>query len=209
MGITATRNNLLKAIPEQCGFVAWLDADDICYPERLQKQIDFLISHPEIGAVSAALEIIDENSCTTGWRSYPCSSSEIRCKLPRVNVIAQPVIMLRKDVLDSIGFYSENYPYGEDYQYWLRVLEKYEFANLPEPLLRYRISGNQSKQKHLKETLCLTLQIQREYYRRIGRMMPFSGIMHQLAGKMLMLLPSTLILKIFCLFAYKSAKRGC
>ena len=51
--------------------------------------------------------------------------------------------------------------------------------------------------------LRLTLQIQKDHYRRTNQSMPLSGILHQTAGKILLLLPATWILKLFCLISYK------
>ena len=207
IGIVATRNRLIGAIPADAGYAAWVDSDDICFPERLQKQVEFLEKHPEIGAVGADLEIIDENSNTTGYRHYPETPGEIRRQLPVTNVIAQPVLMLRSSVIKATGLYTSEYPVCEDYDYWLRVLEKFEFANIGEPLLRYRISTTQCKQSRLKEMLKLTLQIQKDHYRRTGQKMPLAGKLRQLAGKILLLLPAELILKIFCLMTYKNAQK--
>ena len=203
IGIVATRNRLIGAIPDDAEYVAWVDSDDICFPNRLQRQVEYLEAHPEIGAVGSALEIIDENSQTTGSRHYPESPEEIRKKLPQTNVIAQPALMLRSSVIKATGLYTFEYPVCEDYDYWLRVLANYDFANIGEPLLRYRISTTQCKQSRLKEMLRLTLQIQRDHYRRTGVKMPFSGKLHQIAGAILLLLPAKLILKLFCLLSYK------
>ena len=203
IGIVATRNRLIGAIPEAAEYVAWVDSDDICFADRLQRQIEFLEEHPEIGAVGSALEIIDENSQTTGSRHYPETPAEIRRKLPQTNVIAQPALMLRSSVIKATGLYTFEYPVCEDYDYWLRVLENYDFANIGEPLLRYRISTTQCKQSRLKEMLRLTLQIQKDHYHRTNQSMPLSGILHQTAGKILLLLPATWILKLFCLISYK------
>ena len=203
MGITATRNRLIGLIPEDADYVAWMDSDDVCFAERIQRQIEFLEQHPEIGAVGAALEIIDEQSQTVGSRHYPERPDEIRRKLPMTNVIAQPALMLRSCVIKTTGLYSFDYPVCEDYDYWLRVLDNYDFANIGEPLLRYRISTTQSKQSRLKETLRLTLQIQRNHYRRNNKKMPLRGILYQIAGNLLTLLPANWILKLFTMVTYK------
>lgn len=203
MGITATRNRLISLIPNDAEYVAWVDSDDVCFSERIQRQVEFLEQNPKIGGVGSALEIIDEKSQTIGSRHYPEQPDEIRKKLPITNVIAQPALMLRSCVIKATGLYSFDYPVCEDYDYWLRVLENYEFANIGEPLLRYRISTTQSKQSRLKETLRLTLRIQRNYYRRNNRKMPLRGILYQIAGNMLIVLPANWILKLFTMVTYK------
>ena len=49
MGITATRNRLIGLIPDDAEYVAWVDSDDVCFSERIQRQIEFLEQHPQVG----------------------------------------------------------------------------------------------------------------------------------------------------------------
>ena len=206
LGTVKTRNRLLSEIPENTDFVAWMDSDDICSSERFRKQLDYLMEHPAIGGVGSALEIIDENSDLIGRRDYPIAASEIRKQLPICNVLAQPAMLLRHDVLRKIGDYSVSCSVCEDYDYWLRAIDCFDFANLPEPLLRYRISKQQIKQRKLKKTLAITMLLQRRYYQRNGRRMPLSGIIRQICGFALLMLPADWILKLFVLFTYR--KKG-
>lgn len=203
LGIVGTRNRLLDVIPEDVDIIALMDSDDVCFPDRLVRQLDYLKNHPEVGCVSSCLEIIDENSVTTGYRHYPCDAEVIRKILPRTNVLAQPAMMLRKEVIIKTGKYAIDCPVCSDYEYWLRVLEHFDFANLSDPVIRYRISKGQIKQRKLKQSLLVSLAIQRNYYKRIHRMMPALGIFKQCAGMILFFLPSWLILKIFTLLTYK------
>ena len=207
MGIAATRNRLLEAIPENAAFAAWIDADDVMRPGRLTRQIEFLNTHPAIGGVASSLEIIDENSRTTGSRHYPEDAGEIRRQLPLHNVLAQPAMMLRTELIRRVGSYSLSCPVCQDYDYWLRCLEYSDFANLKEPVLRYRISTTQAKQTKLKLSLRLTLKIQRDYYRRNRLRMPFQAVLRQAAGYMLLLLPSGWILTLFKFITYRTAKK--
>ena len=206
LGIVGTRNRLLKAIPPETEFVAWIDADDVCLPYRLERQMEFLTEHPEVGGVGSSLEIIDENSQVTGFRSYPCNPGEIRKKLPLSNILAQPAMLLRREVINKTGEYSTSCPVCQDYEYWLRAFDHCEFANLPDPVIRYRISTTQVKQSKLKLSLSITLKIQRDYYKRNHRWMPFAVLIRQLGGMGLMLLPSQWILKLFCLLTYRKKR---
>ena len=207
LGIVKSRNRLIESIPVDTEFVAWLDSDDVMLPDRLARQLEFLNAHPGIGGVGSALEIIDENSRTIGFRYYPEDAAEIRRLLPLRNILAQPAMMLRQEVIARTGLYSETCPVCQDYEYWLRVLEHWDFANLREPVLRYRISRGQVKQSKLKKSLRLTLKIQRDYYRRNGLRMPLRGVFRQMAGRLLLLLPATWILWLFKTVAYRKSCR--
>ena len=206
LGIARTRNRLIEAVSPDCEYIAIMDSDDVCFPDRLERQLAFLAAHPEAGGVGSALEIIDENSQTTGFRSYPTSPAEIRRIMPVNNVIAQPTMMLRRAVVTDVGFYNPECVCCSDYEYWLRVLEKYDFANLPEPVLRYRMSSTQLKQSKLKLSLRTTLKLQADYRRRTGAR-SLRSYLHGIAGHLLLCLPSSAILKLFELVTYRKNRR--
>jgi len=206
LGIARTRNRLIEAVAPECRYIAIMDSDDVCFPDRLDRQLAFLESHPEVGGVGSTLEIIDENSVTTGFRSYPTSPAEIRRVMPIGNVIAQPTMMLRRQVVTEVGFYDPACVCCSDYEYWLRVLEKYDFANLPEPVLRYRMSSTQLKQSKLKLSLQTTLKLQADYRKRT-RSWSLRGCLHGVAGHLLLCLPSAAILKLFELVTYRKRAR--
>jgi len=201
-GIARTRNRLLESLPDDCGYIALMDADDVCLPDRLERQLAFLESHPEVGGVGSALEIIDENSQVTGFRGYPTSPAEIRRIMPFRDVLAQPTMMMRRSAVDEIGAYNPECVCCSDYEYWLRMLEKYDFANLPEPVLRYRMSSTQLKQSKLKLTLRTTLKLQADYRKRT-RSGSVRGTFHSIAGHLLLCLPSSMILKLFEFLTYR------
>ena len=203
MGITATRNRLLKSITKNSEYIALVDSDDVCFPDRLMRQLNFLRSNPNVGGVSSNLEIIDENSVTTGFRKYPDTAEKVKKLLPYSNVLAQPAMMLRKKSIQQAGYYSSEYSVCEDYELWLRILDFADFANLAEPVIKYRIQSGQSKQQYLKTTLHNTMKIQRKYFKRMGCRLPVKLFVQHIAGRILLLLPSNWILKLFCLITYK------
>ena len=196
----------MEATPSSTRFVAWIDADDVCLAYRLEKQISYLKDHPEIAAVGSNLEIINEKSQVTGFRYYPCSPDKIRKMLPKCNILAQPSMMLRHNVIIETGKISSKYKVCEDYEYWLRILEKYDFANLTAPVIQYRISTEQSKQRYLKPTLLNTVKIQKDYFARINQSIPFDIRLRHCAFLLLRFFPSKLILAIFCFLNYKKNK---
>ncbi len=204
LGIVGTRNHLLSKLPADAEFVAMIDADDVCYPDRFERQIAFLQEHPEIGGVGSSLDIIDENSQITGFRAYPVEPEQIRKKLLQTNVLAQPAMMVRRELLEKTGEYSKECPVAQDYEYWLRAIENFDFANLQKPVLRYRLSGNQVKQSKLKLSLRKTMEIQRNYYKRNKIRMPLGNVIYQFCGHLLLLLPPRWILKLFTLLTYKN-----
>lgn len=201
-GIPFTRNKLLAAIPPECEYLALMDSDDVCMPDRLERQLSFLQAHPELCGVGSSLEIIDEQSRTTGFRGYPVSPEEIRTVMPDRNVISQSSLMLRRAAIDDVGGYNPEYACCQDYDCWLRMLEKYDFANLPTPVLKYRMSSSQCKQSRLRLSLKTTLKIQKAFRDRTDSW-TFRARLRMFAGHVLLCLPSPLILKLFELMTYR------
>jgi glycosyltransferase involved in cell wall biosynthesis len=137
-GIVGAANTGLKYAAGE--YVARLDSDDIALPDRLEKQIAFMEKNNEFGLLGGNYKLIDENN------NFIKSIKRLNFlpdKIPSVlffeNYFVQSSVMIRKKVLDDIGFYSEDIPSCEDYELWIRISEKYKTWNLPEVLVLYRI----------------------------------------------------------------------
>ncbi len=120
-------------------YIARMDADDIAFPDRLERQVTFLERNPEVGVLGGALEVIDEEGRVTHRRIPPLEDAEIRKLLLHECCIYQPAVMFRSDVFRASGGYRRAFVYAEDYDLWLRLAERCRLANLPEPLVRYRV----------------------------------------------------------------------
>lgn len=195
LGVAGTLNFLLRQA-EGSPLTARMDADDLAEPSRLQRQYDFLAAHPEIHIAGSALAVIDEDGTPLGIRRYPTHPDAVRRKILLGNPLAHPAVMARTEVLKTLGGYR-NIAGAEDYDLWLRAAaEGFRMANLPEPLLHYRISAGQVKQRHLKRTLRSTLKLQRRYlFRR--EFFSLSALLHYGAGNTLRCLPDAWIMKLF------------
>lgn len=148
-------------------YLAVIDADDVCEPERFARQLAFLETHADHAVLGSAVTLIDEQSKPIAVRNYPVSDAEIRRSLPYLNCIAQPAVMARRDVLLQAGGYSARFPV-EDYDLWLRVARRAKLHNLPEPLVRYRIHERASKATHLKRTIRDSIEVKVRAARSYG-----------------------------------------
>jgi glycosyltransferase involved in cell wall biosynthesis len=134
LGLIPALNHGLEAAHGR--FVARMDADDVCHPDRLAREVEFLEAHPEIFLVGTDTVLIDARGreFDRTWRET--APDRLATLLPRRNEITHPTILFRRDPALR---YREKMLFTEDYDLYLRLLTRGErLANLPLPLLRYR-----------------------------------------------------------------------
>ena len=152
-GLVYTLN---KAIDLAKGnYIARMDADDICLPERLVLQKTFLDQHEDIAAVATTVDFINDKEEKTGsWEldRQTITPGQIKKAMLKQNCIAHPTVMIRSEVLKQLKYkgYQKNI---EDYDLWLRLLNRgYRIAKLDQPLLLYRAHDTSVTSIHLKKT---------------------------------------------------------
>jgi glycosyltransferase involved in cell wall biosynthesis len=136
VGIAAAHHAALGACRGE--LVAVMHSDDICHPDRLRCQKDFLEDHPEVVALGSAAHIIDE----TGRRRYVrrvSSGVDLRRRLLLRNQLIHPSVMFRREATRRVGGYNPGIPGAEDFELWLRLSAIGPLVNLPDPLLEYRV----------------------------------------------------------------------
>ena len=140
LGIAGARNRGWRLA--RAPYVACLDADDVALPDRLTRQADFLDAHPSVAAVGGAVITIDGSGRRISTRRYPTRNRTIQSTLLRHNCMAHPSMTMRRACLEAIGGYG-SLRTSEDYNLWLRLSERFELANLPEPVVLHRLHLNQ------------------------------------------------------------------
>jgi glycosyltransferase involved in cell wall biosynthesis len=137
MGLEATLNRgILLANGE---YIARMDCDDVSLPHRLEKQVAFMDSHPEVAVCGAQATVFGRRS---GLFDNPLEHEAIRCRLLFESVLAHPTVMLRRVFLvDNHLFYddSKKYKTAEDYELWVRVSQIGRLANVDDILLQRRV----------------------------------------------------------------------
>lgn len=140
MGLVGTLN---RGIAEAQGrYIARIDADDICLPERFAKQVAWLEAYPQTALAGCFVTFINERGETTGiWPEDRSNytAAQIRQTLPYTNCMAHPGIMVRTSVLRKY-LYNPAQRHIEDYDLWLRMQAGGEvMEKVPEALLLYRV----------------------------------------------------------------------
>jgi glycosyltransferase involved in cell wall biosynthesis len=122
-------------------FIARMDGDDLCLPTRFEKQIDYLRQHPECVLVGSQVLLIDDEGdpicphAQTRFTHEEIDHDHLNRGWPMIH----PAIMMRRDAVEKIGRYREEYKWLEDLDLFLRLAEVGKLANLPDVLLKYRL----------------------------------------------------------------------
>jgi len=121
-------------------YIARMDADDISYPVRFERQIAYLETHPECVAVGTAVDEIDPDGRIIRSMDIRPTHEEIDDRLLHGDgaALVHASAMYRSDALRSIGGYQSGSDGGEDVDLHLRLSELGRLANLPDRLFLYR-----------------------------------------------------------------------
>ncbi|KKP65148.1 MAG: Glycosyl transferase family 2 [candidate division WS6 bacterium GW2011_GWE1_34_7] len=130
-------------------YIARMDADDVMYPTRIEKQVEYLESNPKCVAIGGQIDIIDENSKITGHREYAIEDRDIKKNRFLFQPFAHPAVTLRKSTVEDIGLYPENMWKVEDVKFFLILSTKGEFYNLGETVLKYRMTFKTESQSKM------------------------------------------------------------
>jgi glycosyltransferase involved in cell wall biosynthesis len=147
LGVTRTLN---RAIGLARGdWIARMDADDISYPQRFERQMALARGSPSVGLVTSPFDIIDaDERRRPGWRGI-CFQRET---LPffllfynRLNAHGQ--VMYSTALVRELGGYREGYHLSEATELWIRMIHATRFAVVPEPLYAWRAANPNSVTK--------------------------------------------------------------
>ena len=133
-----------KAIEVSRGeYIARMDADDIAFPQRLEKQVAFLDANPLVSVCASDVHIIDKDGKITRRNKYKKKHSQALNVI--FNGMAHPSVMFRRSLQEERNpIYNEDYIYSQDYELWtFLIIKGHRFHTIDEPLLYYRKSTSQ------------------------------------------------------------------
>lgn len=130
-------------------WVARMDADDICFPDRFEKQFDYIDSNPEITILGTALEEFEYVPGDIGRiKKQPSDYLRLFAYAKKRCPLNHPTVVFRKDAILKVGSYQKM-PFFEDYYLWIRLLKNnYKMENLNIPLLHFRTGNDMIGRRH-------------------------------------------------------------
>lgn len=136
------------------------DADDICLPEQLQRQIEFLEAHPNFALVSTQIAFMTDNGKIANDYRQPKDAYFQKQPFKTVkrehfnpySPITHATVLIKKEVFDNIGDYRSEFKTSEDTDLWLRLIEKYNAAVLNYCSYFVRLNSTSATQIFKKST---------------------------------------------------------
>ncbi len=119
-------------------YVAFLDADDMWVPDKLERQMPLFLRSAAVGIVYSRFAYIDEAGSELRIEDYELFRGRVSGPLLISNFIGFGTSVVRKECFDRLGRFDESIGMGIDYDLWLRFSTQYEFDYVDRPLLRYR-----------------------------------------------------------------------
>ena len=175
LGLPASLNRALAVC--RGTYIARMDTDDICYPDRLALQKEYMDSRPSVMFAGAWADVFDgdETRPTDRWRPVMCPREEYRIRLlfSGEPLLIHPTVVFRASFLREHGLrYSEDprYRYAEDYEFWTRCADSGEAGILERPVLLYRqaASADRITVRHAAEMEACVKNVQEKLFSRLG-----------------------------------------
>ncbi len=144
-GSAAARNTGIRAATGE--YVAFLDADDVWMPNKLELEVAFLDTHPSVGMLYSNYGYFGDRLAPagTGFDRWPPVSGHVLKEIFLSNPISSSAVLIRKSCFEKVGCFDESI-FAEDTDMWLRLAARFEMDYLRTPLAKYRFH---QENKHL------------------------------------------------------------
>lgn len=157
--------SLNKAVSLSQGkYIARMDADDICLPERLEKQYKFMEENNDVALSSCRFMTVKNGVYMSGGAGGRCDNEALRAMLLVGNPILHPGVIAKAEVMKKFN-YDTTLTCTEDLELWTRMaIENQKIEILDECLMIYRLHDKQITSTTLERQHTEVLRIQEKYY---------------------------------------------
>jgi glycosyltransferase involved in cell wall biosynthesis len=147
--------------------IAFLDADDLWLPPKLERQIALLHTDPGLGVLYTRRLLIDADGRRLQYREPELHRGLVVEAMFRKNFVCFSSALVRRAVFERAGYFDEGLPLAIDYDLWLRVAPAFRFDYVDEPLVRYR-TGHANLSSRVEERLAVVERIMRRFLEEGG-----------------------------------------
>jgi glycosyltransferase involved in cell wall biosynthesis len=155
-GCYPARNTGMRAANGK--YICVMDADDLCFPDRLEKQYRFLEEDHQIGLIGGAYQLLNNRLQFTGFRETDYET--IKLTLLLHCYLHHPTCMIRTSLVRKHGlYYNESYRYASDHDWVVRASSLFPISNINDPVLFYRRHARQISSSNLHEQISFGDQI--------------------------------------------------
>jgi len=120
-------------------YIAILDSDDIAHPQRLDKQVNYLIKKKKVALIGSWYSRIDKKNKVIKKINHEIKDDSLIRNMLFFNPIGHSTIMFRKSLTDELGVYPKKYKFMQDYAFFLKVYKKFKIEILPFNLTDCRV----------------------------------------------------------------------
>jgi glycosyltransferase involved in cell wall biosynthesis len=157
-------------------WVAIIDHDDVSMPERLERQLRYLLLHPSVRVLGTyAMQIDEHNLPLTPLELGPVTIDDLR-RIKEDNgwiSLIHPSVMMHRDTVIAVGGYDPVFGAAADTELWSRIAEEHDVLTLPLPLIHYRVhSRSMSATRFFEQQRALRWIETRQTARRRGAPVP-------------------------------------
>ncbi|WP_454805131.1 glycosyltransferase [Paraburkholderia fungorum] len=145
-------------------YAARIDAGDRSVPQRLARQRAFMESHPQVAGLGMWTQVVTREGKPLFMLTPPAEPEQIRRLRFFRSCLAHPSMMLRIDAVRAVGNYRAAYPSAEDLDLFVRLMERYDCANLPELGLYYELNESGISATKRRRQVNSTLRLQLRYF---------------------------------------------
>jgi hypothetical protein len=150
-GLVYVLNDLIARRASE-DFYFRMDPDDFSLPERFERQLRFMLDHPQVGILGTDIIEVDDKHGVRRRVHYADSPYDARRNIARGVPVAHPTVCFRASVFSRIPGYP-TVLLNEDIEMWFSCLRAgIQFSNVPEPLYEFTVSENFWKRRGLRKT---------------------------------------------------------
>ena len=161
-GESVARN---RGISQATGdFIAFIDADDLWTPDKLELQLAALQQHPEAGVAYSWAYYMDEDGESLQAEPPIFVQGNVQVELlVKDFIVSGSNCMVRREAIKSVGEFDPSLPCAADWDYWLRLAARWPFVVVPKHQILYRISSNSASSQVEVMERCNLIVIERGF----------------------------------------------